>query len=40
VVSRNLMETGLSGAFRPEDVADGAELLLAVMRLRDAMNIY
>ncbi|WP_419660575.1 tetratricopeptide repeat protein [Desulfosarcina variabilis str. Montpellier] len=40
VVSRNLMETGLSGAFRPDDVADGAELLLAVMRLRDAMNIY
>ena len=32
VVSRNLMETGLSGAFRPDDVADGAELLLAVMR--------
>ncbi len=40
VVSRNLMETELSGAFRPEEVADGAELLLAVMRLRDAMNIY
>ena len=39
-VSRGLMEPGLSGAFRPEDVADGAELLLAVMRLRDAMNIY
>jgi tetratricopeptide (TPR) repeat protein len=40
VVSRNLMEPGLSGAFRPEDVADGAELILAVMRLRDAMNIH
>ncbi len=39
-VSRNLMEPGLSGAFRPEEVADGAELLLAVMRLRDAMNIH
>ena len=39
-VSRNLMESGLSGAFRPEDTADGAELLLAVLRLRDAMNIY
>ncbi len=40
VVSRNLMEPGLSGAFRPDDPVDGAELLLAVMRLRDAMNIY
>jgi tetratricopeptide (TPR) repeat protein len=39
-VSRNLMESDLSGAFRPEDTADGAELLLAVLRLRDAMNIY
>lgn len=39
-VSRNLMESGLSGAFRPEDTADGAELLLSVLRLRDAMNIY
>ncbi|HHL33172.1 MAG TPA: S-layer homology domain-containing protein [Desulfobulbaceae bacterium] len=40
VVSRNLMEPGLSGAFRPDAPANGAELLLAVMRLRDAMNIY
>lgn len=40
VVSRNLMEPGISGAFRPDDPANGAELLLAVMRLRDAMNIY
>ena len=39
-VSRNLMESELSGAFRPEETADGAELLLAVLRLRDAMNIY
>lgn len=39
-VSRNLMETELSGAFRPDDTADGAELLLSVLRLRDAMNIY
>jgi hypothetical protein len=39
-VSRNLMESELSGAFRPDDTADGAELLLAVIRLRDAMNIY
>ncbi len=40
VVSRNLMEPGISGAFRPDDPANGAELLLAIMRLRDAMNIY
>ncbi len=39
-VSRNLMESGLSGAFRPDATVDGAELLLAVLRLRDAMNIY
>jgi len=39
-ISRNLMETELSGAFRPDDTADGAELLLSVLRLRDAMNIY
>jgi hypothetical protein len=39
-VNRNLMESGLSGAFRPDETADGAELLLAVLRLRDAMNIY
>lgn len=39
-VSRNLMESGLSGAFRPDVTSDGAELLLAVLRLRDAMNIY
>ncbi len=39
-VSRNLMESGLSGAFRPDDTADGAELLLSVLRLRDAINIY
>lgn len=39
-VTRNLMETALSGAFRPDDTADGAELLLAMMRLRDVINIY
>jgi len=38
-VTRGLMEPELSGAFRPNDVADGAELLLAVMRLRNVMNI-
>ena len=39
-VTRGLMEPDLSGAFRPNDVADGAELLLAVMRLRNVMNIH
>ena len=39
-VSRNLMETNLSGAFRPNDDLDGAELLLAVVRLRNAVNVY
>jgi len=38
-VTRGLMEPELSGAFRPHDVADGAELLLAVMRMRNVMNI-
>jgi len=40
VVTRNLMETNLSGAFRPDDDLDGAELLLAVVRLRNAVNAY
>lgn len=40
VVSRGLMEPDLSGAFRPDAYVDGAELLLAVMRLRNAMNIH
>jgi hypothetical protein len=39
-VSRGLMEPDLSGEFRPDDVTDGAELLLAIMRLRNVMNIY
>ncbi|OQY57038.1 MAG: hypothetical protein B6245_17545, partial [Desulfobacteraceae bacterium 4572_88] len=37
-VSRNLMKTDLSGAFRPNDSVNGAELLLAITRLRDIMN--
>ena len=40
VVTRGLMETDLSGAFRPNDYVDGAELLLAIVRLRNIMNIY
>lgn len=40
VVNRNLMETDLSGAFRPDDTMDGADLILSLMRLRNVMNIY
>ncbi|WP_320170252.1 S-layer homology domain-containing protein [Maridesulfovibrio sp.] len=40
VVNRNLMETDLSGAFRPDDNMDGADLILSLMRLRNIMNIY
>jgi hypothetical protein len=40
MVTRNLMETDLSGAFRPDDNLDGAELLLALVRLRNAVNVY
>ncbi|NIA10385.1 MAG: S-layer homology domain-containing protein [Nitrospiraceae bacterium] len=40
VVSRGLMEPDLSGEFRPDDFTDGAEVLLAILRLRDVMNIY
>ncbi len=39
-VTRGLMEPDLSGAFRPDDNADGAELLLAVTRLRNVMNVH
>jgi hypothetical protein len=38
-VTRGLMESDISGAFRPDENTDGAELLLAVMRLRNVMNI-
>lgn len=40
VVNRNLMETDLSGAFRPDDTMDGADLILSLMRLRNVMNVY
>ncbi|TIH18537.1 S-layer homology domain-containing protein [Marinifilum sp. JC120] len=40
VVNRNLMETDLSGAFRPDSNMDGADLILSLMRLRNIMNIY
>ncbi|MCG8531436.1 MAG: S-layer homology domain-containing protein [Desulfovibrionales bacterium] len=37
-VTRNLMENDLTGAFRPTKHMDGAELLLAVVRLRNALT--
>ena len=39
-VTRGLMEPDLSGAFRPDDDVDGAELILAVLRLRNVMNVH
>ena len=38
--TRGLMEPDLSGEFRPNDYVDGAELILALMKLRNIMNIY
>lgn len=38
--TRNLMETELSGEFRPDDKVDGAEALLAVRVLRQRLNIH
>lgn len=38
-VTRNLMETELSGEFRPEEPADGAEVLLAVRVLKQRLNL-
>ncbi len=40
VTTRNIMETELSGEFRPDDAVDGAEALLAVRILRQRLNIY
>ncbi len=40
VVSRGLMEPELSGEFRPNDYVDGAELILAVMKLRNVLHNY
>jgi tetratricopeptide (TPR) repeat protein len=39
-VTRGLMAPDLSGAFRPDDDTDGAELLQSVLRLRNVMNIH
>ena len=40
VTTRGLMEPDLSGEFRPDEYVDGAELILALMKLRNVMNIY
>lgn len=40
VTTRGLMEADLSGEFRPDDYVDGADLILAVMKLRNIINIY
>lgn len=40
VTTRNIMETELSGEFRPNDVVDGAEAILAIRVLRQRLNIY
>lgn len=40
MVSRGVMEADLSGEFRPNDKVEGAELLLAVFKLRNVLNIH
>ncbi|MEK7772863.1 MAG: S-layer homology domain-containing protein [Deltaproteobacteria bacterium] len=40
VTTKNLMETELSGEFRPDDTVDGAEAMLAIRVLRQRLNIY
>ncbi len=40
VTTRNIMEAGLSGEFRPDDPVSGAEALLAIRVLRERLNVY
>ncbi len=40
ITTRNIMETELSGEFRPNDSVDGAEAVLAIRVLRQRLNIY
>jgi len=40
VTTRNIMETELSGEFRPDDVVDGADAVLAIRVLKQRLNIY
>ncbi len=39
VTTRSIMETDLSGEFRPDDVVDGAEAILSIRVLRQRLNI-
>lgn len=40
MTTRNIMETELSGEFRPSDPVDGAEAMLAIRVLRHVLNIH
>lgn len=40
VTTRNIMETELSGEFRPDAVVDGAEAVLAIRVLKQRLDIY
>lgn len=40
VTTRNIMETELSGEFRPDAVVDGADAVLAIRVLKQRLNIY
>lgn len=40
MTTRNIMESELSGEFRPNDKVDGAEALLAIRVLKQRINIY
>lgn len=40
VTTRSIMETELSGEFRPNDAVDGAEAMLAIRVLRQRLNIH
>jgi tetratricopeptide (TPR) repeat protein len=39
VTTRNMMETELNGEFRPDDVVDGAEAVMAIRALKFRLNI-
>lgn len=39
MVTRNIMETGISGEFRPEEAVDGAEAIMAIRMLKYRLNL-
>lgn len=39
MVTRNIMETGISGEFRPEEAVDGAEAIMAIRALKYRLNL-